>query len=72
MLAASPFYLFCLMEGWGWLKNRNPKVNEFEKSISSMPDLHINKLLIVCACGASINIIMYEVLDDLLLSPSGC
>lgn len=38
-------------------KRGNPKVNEFDKSISSRPDFHINTLLMVCACGASIHII---------------
>lgn len=38
-------------------KRGNPKVNEFDESIWSRPDLHINTLLMVCACGASIHII---------------
>lgn len=56
----------------GEKKKGNPKVNEFDKSISSRPDLHINTLLMVCAWGASLHVIGDRVGEDLSLSPAGC
>lgn len=51
----------------------NPKVNEFDKSIWSRPDFHINTLLMVCACGASIHIIGDGWWgEELSLSSAGC
>lgn len=48
MYVEKAFLMECRPAFWGGGRNKkrgNPKVNEFDESISSMPDFHVNDVL---------------------------
>lgn len=48
MYVEKAFLVECRPDFWGGGRNKkrgNPKVNEFDESISSMPDLDVNEVL---------------------------
>lgn len=48
MYVEKAFLVECRVDFWGGGRNKkrgNPKVNEFDESISSMPDLDVNEVL---------------------------
>lgn len=48
MYVEKAFLVKCLAAFWGGGRNKkrgNPKVNEFDESISSTPDFHVNEVV---------------------------